>query len=46
MSVSAGYGQIAMKFYGGVWGGNRNNWLIFAGDLEHHANYAYRESGQ
>ena len=27
------YEQIPMKFYEGVWGGNRKNWLNFGGDL-------------
>ena len=28
---------IAMKFCGGVWGGNRNKWLNFDGAPDHHA---------
>ena len=31
------YEQIAMKFYGGVWGGKGNKWLNFGGDADHHA---------
>ena len=30
---SNSYEQIAMKFYGGVWGGKLNKWLNFGGDL-------------
>ena len=30
---SKGYEQIAIKFYGGVWGGKMKNWLHFGGDF-------------
>ena len=29
------YERIAMKFYGGVWGGKRNKQLNVGGDLDH-----------
>ena len=37
--------RIAMKIYGGVWGGKRNKWLDFGSNMDYHADFPIGNPG-